>query len=118
MIKKPNKETLEYYSYTDCRDYLQKKYKFQERGFLGFGDERIYWSLPDEERREQTYNDFWHFVVETFSEIRNGAYVEVSEDRVLDNVKFNWQWEIAALYFKEFGEGSEGGRSIIFYFWW
>lgn len=106
-VKKPDKKVMTYYDYDECRQYLEKKYGYDERDyagrFTGRGNERA------------PYQDFWHFVVEKGS-AHNDALMVMSE--WWKEGAEPWQAEILERYLSEFGEGDPGDRSIEFWVSW
>ncbi|MEL7338886.1 MAG: hypothetical protein AAGM67_00265 [Bacteroidota bacterium] len=130
-----------------CRNYMQHKYDFKERGFLGFGPNKT-----DEE--DTPYRDFWRWTLKkSKGEISNGGWFTMKEswaeevegdlqeefDGLLDLFKKmkdskvpitkeemfedydpdpQWKKDILQKYMDEFGKGDVGQREIFFHVSW
>ena len=108
-MKKPTKHENRCYDYHECKEYLQAKYRYDERDYAGkYRDAGLTDDIP--------YQDFWHFVVET-GEVTNGKVFTMSERWMEDAT--DWQKWILERYFSEFGEpDGSGGRHVRFHVWW
>jgi hypothetical protein len=103
-LKKPVEKVKRYYDYNECRDYLQKKYGYDERNYgkkaknkFGHG------------------KDFWgSFVILMAPNIENGSYFQMSNEWLIGSE--DWQKEILEHYLSEFGTGEN--RIIEFYAIW
>lgn len=97
-MKKPTKKTFIAYDFSECRDYINKKYKCNIRDFArstGEGKE---------------YQDFWHWICNTYSP-NNGSFLTFSRE---DDTEKDWQRTILNYFLDEFGENDE----VIFYVDW
>ena len=100
-MNKPEKQTLEFYDYDYCSQYIAEKLGLKSlRDTLGKFDNSS--PIPYEgERKNFEYRDFWHFLCEVpgFS---NGSYIEINDD---DLERANeWQKVIVQAFIDEFGE--------------
>lgn len=132
MTSKPVKKVKEYYEYSKCRDFLQEKYGFVERDYLGrnkyrrecldrtsamFNDSSWKNTRPidmnAEQRKAHNYYlelvknepkhlDFWYWVTDHY-EIHNGCYITFSNEGY-DCIKEDWVKEIYAHYLDEFSD--------------
>lgn len=113
-MNKPQKETKTYYDYHKCRDYLQKKYKYDERDYAGRYKHRGEKIVSMNE--EKPYLDFWHWVCDNYS-VHNGCFItfykDVLEDLNKDDEK--WMKEIYTHYIEEFADDS---GELEMYVWW
>ena len=107
-LKKPQKKTKTYYDYHECRNYLQKKYGYDERNYAGkkfSGDTDV------------PYQDFWHWLIDHHG-IHNGCFVTFDRD-TLKNEDTDWMgdWvkEIYTHYIEEFAD--ENGE-LEMEVWW
>jgi len=113
-MKKPTKQTKEYYDYHDCRDYLQKKYGYDERDYAGEFTKPAKNSKAVKalNKEETSYWDFWHHVIR-YTEIHNGCFFWMEKEWLEDATE--WQKEIIQHYLDEFAD--EKGV-INFYVYW
>ena len=102
-LKKPVEKIRKYYNYFECRDYLQKKYGY---------DENNYGKKPN----KKYSNDFWgDFVVLVMApHITNGSFFQMTNEWLIGSE--DWQREILERYLSEFGTGEN--RVIDFYVAW
>ena len=84
-MDKPQPKTMTYYDYTECRNYLQEKYGYNERDFAG--RHKVSWP----ENAHIPYLDFWHWVCE-HHEVFNGCMIDFSRE-VLDDPDTDWNGE-------------------------
>lgn len=130
---KPEKRVKEYYNYNDCRNFLQEKYGYQERDYLGTRSfergcadtvNRKYgksWynksaSMFNEQERKASdeymklmesqpaYKDFWHWVTDRY-EVHNGGEITFNEGDADEAEDF--VKTIFNYYMKEFSENGE-----------
>lgn len=105
-LVKPKIQTTSFYDYIECRDYLQRKFGYDERDFSGKFTHRSE-SAP--------YQDFWHFVCDKF-EPTNGDLIVFSNDtRRLCNE--DWQKDILEHYLAEFGD-KKNNREVTLRTYW
>ena len=132
-MDKPKKKVREYYDYHECSKFLEEKYKYQERDYLGrwsFQRECVdavnkkygkSWynksaSMFDEQERKASdeydklmesqpeYKDFWHWVVDRY-EVHNGGKITFTEGYADKEEEFIKT--IYNYYMTEFGEDGE-----------
>lgn len=65
-LEKPKQKIKKYYDYNKCRNYLEKKYNYDERDYAGKYKNRYHEDKP--------YLDFWHWVCDNF-DIHNGCMI-------------------------------------------
>lgn len=93
-MKKPTKQKIEYYDYSECRDYLEQKYGYDERDYAG--------KFKDGLHDDRPYLDFWHWVVERFN-VRNGDYITFERSEI-EEIEQDWVREIYTRYIDEFAD--------------
>lgn len=106
---KPKKKSRQSYDYSECRDFLEEKYGYSERDYLGryaFGNKAVekvskkygkswYTTIPtdfNEQEKlaseeyhkimldEPEYCDFWHWVCDHCYNVSNGCYITFSRE--------------------------------------
>ncbi len=110
-LEKPEKTTESYHDYHKCRDYLQAKFGYDERDYMGKfrkGKGKI-----TGERGEVPYLDFWRWVIDNY-EIHNGCFVTFDRD-ALNEIDQDWIKTIYKNYLDEFAD--EKGE-LRMYVWW
>jgi hypothetical protein len=105
-MEKPIKKKREYYDYNECRDYLQKKYDYDERDYA-----KKYKTQPFD--AEIPYFDFWHWVIANH-EIHNGCEIMFYREK-MEEIKEDWVKEIYSRYIEEFAE--ESGELEMYVSW-
>jgi hypothetical protein len=107
-MKKPTKKTKSYYDYIQCRDYLQKKYDYNERDYAG--------KFKNRDKEDVPYQDFWHWVIEHY-QVCNGCFITFSKEYLECDGKESEAWvrEIYKHYIDEFAD--ENGE-LEMYCWW
>ena len=128
-MKKPQKQTHSYYDYLKCKEYLEKKYGYNERDCANqsgyhkkivdeitkkYGGDGFYTKVladMDElekkaheefvklDDKEQPYQDFWHWVLE-YHDVHNGGHITFSADMLDGNYYFQGKWEFARKIFQ------------------
>lgn len=109
--KKPTKKLKTYYDYNECCDYLQKKYKYNERDYSGRWKDKS--KSPDDTKPEQS---FWRWLIDHF-DIHDGCFIVFSKEE-LDDPDLDaedWVREIYKRYLDEFAD--ENGE-LEMYVWW
>ena len=106
-MNKPEPKTKTALDYHECRNYLQKKYGYDERNFAGWEP-----GIGD----EKPYQDFWHFVLDKAEYITNGCYFWMNLDWVEDLDEDDFRTICLNRYFDEFGKPGED--SIEFWVDW
>lgn len=108
-MQKPKKHKKEYYDYNECRDYLQEKYGYDERDYLGMFTGK---TVND----NVEYQDFWHWVCDNY-EIHNGCCITFDMELLKEKDIYikPWQKEILKHYLEEFAD--ENGK-VELYVWW
>lgn len=114
-MDKPIKHTRTYFDYHECRDYLQEKYRYDERDYAGYHTNgKIDSSKP--------YQDFWVDVILNLAyNVGNETFFEMNDEWLDENCydTEDWQRTIIEYYLSEFGEAdSDGFRSINFWVEW
>jgi hypothetical protein len=105
-LTKPQLQTKTFYNYNDCRNYLEKKYGYDERDYAKkFQGKKVHDDKP--------YLDFWHWVID-HNEVHNGCFISF-ERGTLEYITEEWVKEIYTHYLDEFAD--EKGE-IVFYVWW
>ncbi len=105
-MNKPKIKKVEYMDYSECCDYLEKKFGYEERNY-----KKHRYDLADGHPDNPPYCDFWHWVCDRFN-ISNGSSFSFSNDS-LDSVEEDWQSEILEHYLAEFGEGPNREVNLI-----
>jgi len=107
-LQKPTKRWHVYaYDYSECRDYLQARDGYVETDYAGrfHGNE------------DAPYQNFFHFVLDTNPDIRNGSTFLMHEGWKENAVQ--WQVDILMKYLTTFGERDvHGALSVEFYVTW
>lgn len=104
--EKPVPRTKTAYDYNQCRDYLEAKYGYEERDYVGmFKEKKV--------NEEVEYLDFWHWVLDRHT-IHNGCYVTFSKEE-LDEIDKEWVREIYSHYIEEFADDN---GELELYVWW
>jgi len=121
-LKKPEKRVeIPSYNYMKCRDYVEKKYGFKERGFMGFNTSLSYFRKDvDLEDTKCGYRDFWHWIIDIYH-VFNGCHFTMDECEIFDILEFkpdDWRYQITEKFMDEFGEGEVGSRTIPFFVFW
>lgn len=106
---KPEKETKSYHVYTKVRDYLQQKYGYDERDYVGRYNRRT----THEYDPTKPHWDFWHWVVQ-HHDITNGCFITFTRDQ-LHEIQVDWVKEIYSRYLDEFAD--EDG-TLEMWVWW
>lgn len=139
---KPKTKKRTFLDYHECRDYLQEKYKYDERDYGGqekfekkvlaginkkYGDS-WYTTAPKDFTKKQKeahdlyrrmmknepeYLDFWHWVVDNY-EVHNGSFISFSKEALGCEMK-DWQKEIYKHYLDEFAD--ENGELEMWVEW-
>lgn len=109
-MDKPLANTVVYYNYHECRDYLQKKYGY---------DERNYQRQPVTPGSHYTTSkDFWLWLCD-HEDIHNGGYVTFSQEILAewqaDEAIPDWAAEIYTHYLDEFADDL---GTVEFCTWW
>jgi len=133
-MKKPEKHTVEFYDYSEIRDYVENKYSIKTRdyarkweyvsewhkkkGHVGkldpegkkIRDSHIwfkeYQEDPEGEAKEPPYLDFWHWIIEVYEISRDGT-IEFAPGELLDENGEdlpNFVKHILTLFRDEFGD--------------
>lgn len=113
-MNKPEKKTKSYYKYNECRDYLQKKYGYQERDYAGKFKNR---GTKDVELNEDLlYQDFWHWVIKHY-QVCNGCFITFSREYLEEDAEESEDWvlEIYKHYIDEFAD--EDGMLEMYVSW-
>lgn len=92
------------YLYSECRDYLQEKYGYDESDYLG--------KFKGGQSNEGVeYLNFWHWVCDNF-EVSNGGEITFNKETLqrakgplIRTANRTWVREILEHYLSEFGEG-------------
>ena len=106
-MEKPQKKTKEYYDYYECCRYLEKKYEYQERDYLGkFKNGKCDDNIE--------YLDFWHWVIDHY-EIHNGCFITFCEDAMDYTEEEEWIKTIYGYYIEEFAD--ENGDLEMYVSW-
>lgn len=102
-MKKPQlKQQKPAYDWSECEDYIKKKYK------KDIHDWAAHCKYP-----EKPYQNFWHFIYDICEVGGNGCYLNIPFYQLLDNeTTEDWQKEIIRIFMKEF-ESDEG----VYRFW-
>lgn len=106
-LKKPKKQTHRYYDYHECRDYLQKKFGYDERDYAKIYNNGKY-------DKDIECLDFWYWLCE-HSEIHNGCFVYFSKENLDDLDGDEWVKEIYGHYIDEFADKN---GELTMYAWW
>lgn len=112
-MKKPTQQTLSYFDYSKCRDFLEEKYGYGGR----LAAEQ---SLKGEAVVvERPHQDFLHFLIER-TDINNGGLFTMDDEWLTPDMGLeDWQSTIVERYLDEFGTRDENGfRSITFLTSW
>ena len=134
-MEKPVRKTKEYFNYQECSSYLQKKYGYNERDYLGkykyidkckketdkkFGKNGWWNATPSSmnDKQKEAYNyyqellknepeycDFWHWVVDNY-EVRNGCEITFCKE-ALDEIEEDWVETIYGYYITEFADEND-----------
>lgn len=96
---------MEFYDYDECSNYLQDKYKYDERDYIGRYKE---WGVD----ATKPYLDFWHWIIAN-NEVSNGCFIDFTKG-VLDEIQENWVKTIYKYYLDEF---AENGKLKMFVSW-
>lgn len=100
-LERPKMKTKQYYDYIECRNYLEKKYKFKERSF---GKDK---------------KDFWFTIMCKYYNICNGIFITFSEntlDDIENTPEIEWAAEIYKYFLNEFSDPETG--EVEFGVWW
>lgn len=100
-MEKPQKHTRSIYNYSECNDYIEKKYGIKTRDYAGYFGE-------DFGKREvdPPYQDFWHWIIISRGE---GDIIVLSEDLIEAGEEEFWYAKILKLFLNEFGEKNSEG---------
>lgn len=110
MMQKPQKYTKVYYDYNECREYLEKKYGYDERDYLGKYPKNIKQKI-----RDVKYLDFWHWVID-HHDINNECFITFSQETLDEEYDMeDWQKEIYKRYLDEFADKN---GELEMYVWW
>ena len=101
-LVKPSQNVIHYYNYNECRNYLEKKYGYDERDYA---NKYVYDSngMATKRNHDVPYQDFWHWVVDRF-DVTNGGMITFSKYTTPEE---DWQKEIYQRYMDEFAENGE-----------
>lgn len=145
-MDKPQKHTTTFYDYSECRDYLENKYGYDERDYAkqqGYytkalkivtdkygkswynkqpknfneADKVAYEEYNKLLESKPPYRDFWHFVCD-HHEINNGGYIFFSSD----DLKYYKEdgkiedWQ-AEIYQRYLDEFAENGELKLYVSW-
>lgn len=108
MLKKPIKKHRNEptYDFNECTEYIEKKYNIKHRDYAGkFSDGKV---------KDVPYQDYWHFVLDKYDDIRNDYYFDMEISYMREDAE-DWQNKITDLFEKEFAD--ENGI-IQFHVWW
>ncbi len=136
---KPKKKTFKALDYSECADYINKKYNCnirdfsrshlqffdwaKHKGYKGMdpegkkmGDSQIWFAeynkeIKDGKFAERPYQDFWHYIGDVCGPPRGGFFYLHNDTSGAED----WQKQILGWFFDEFGDG---GDSIEFYYNW
>ena len=106
-MKKPEKIKFELNDYHKCRDWLQRRYNYDERNYANC-------TLTASED-DTPYQDFWHFVID-MGNPHNGSILWMHNEW-RENAE-EWQVEILDRYLDHFGEGEGENRYARFWVEW
>ena len=105
---KPQPTTRTAYDYHECRDYLQKKYKYNERDYAK--------KFVTGSTMGEPYQDFWHWVVD-HNDISNGCLITFSRE-TLNNPDFDGDQWVKTIYGYYLTEFADDNGELLMWVWW
>jgi hypothetical protein len=99
-MKKPKKETREYYDYSKCAKFIAYK--------LGVKDLRDFAGKYEKGGENKPYLDFWHWLCD-MNDVHNGCYIYMPPASDIPNYSEDEKWvaPIVQAFEDEFGEEAE-----------
>ena len=132
-MNKPTQKTTNHFDFSECTEYIEKKYKIDTRDYAKShaqyyewcnskdygeadregkkrGESRIWFGEFQKEIErgqitERPYQDFWHFLINNFNIVR-GGFFDLDEELIKEIDAEDWQKYILGLYLKEFGNAT------------
>jgi hypothetical protein len=115
MNKPVKKEHESHYDYNECQDWIESKYGYKVRDYLG---KFTYYKngSPKGFNENIKYLDFWHWITDNF-DIHNGSYFLFSKDDLNNYRKSEPEW-VKRIYNDFLTEFADENGEIEFYVWW